>query len=391
MGYSVNQYGAPVKAFNSHKNWITGWLQHYSVHLRPLSDNPMTSKTTYVGRVAALADAPHVPVGKEVVLLRLGRTLFLQYNRAKGFHRGTGTPNTVTIVYAQHDEDASTRVASLEVGELYEHTGNPRLIGNRRNDDNDKEEEEPDDNVGLVVALCRMGVDDSSETPIDYAELVIQWRDPKAPRAADLNLALCNIRNDKSAPVFNFGVALDKNHDDRADDYTTAKDPIDIPTERNRGKETVLLILGIIMAGIGMACMAVSAYLVIRQCRTWEQQEQQQHPQMLEIQEENKSAENDGEKKPPKPASPDSFQTAATSSFDSWTESALVTERDMTTTHHSGHDDNDEEDIIMEVTQEVEPPAQPPRQREWWEEIVENLKNLANLQQQHNALPPPRR
>eukprot|EP00977_Amphora_coffeiformis_P019500 scaffold7303_cov153-Amphora_coffeaeformis.AAC.11 len=360
MGYSVNQYGAPVKGFNSHKNWIAGWMQHFSVHLRRLDNNELSPKTTYVGRVAALADAQHVPLGKEVVLLRLGQTLFLQYNRAKGFHRQTGTPNTVTIVYAEHDEDSSTRVASLEVGDIYEYVGYPRH-GERGQD------EEPDDNLGLVVALCRLGVDDSGAVPIDYAEVVVQWRDPNAPKAADLNLALCNIRNDLSAPVLNFGVSIDRT----PDGGNQTPEDIVVVQPVNDEKQTVLLILGICMAAIGMACLVASAFLVIRHCRMWERQE--------ELQREHQRQQRDGlQKLRTSSHAPESFDTAPTSSFDTWAEApASPASLDVVILDpsESSVSQQQEEGIadIVPVPSEI---ITPPPRREWWEDIVENLKKL---------------
>ena len=365
MGYSVNQYGAPVKGFNSHKNWIAGWMQHFAVHLRRLDNDAWGSKTTYVGRVAALADAQHLPLGKEVVLIRLGRTLFLQYNRAKGFHRQTGTPNTVTIVYAQHDEDSSTRVASLEVGDIYEYVGYPRH--------GEPDPEEPDDNLGLVVALCRLGIDNSGEEPIDYAEVVVQWRDPGAPKAADLNLALCNIRNDRSAPVLNFGVAIDHNADDEKRAPTVPEDTI-IVEPANDEKQTVLLILGICMATIGFACLVASAYLVTRHCRMWERQEESER--------EHHRQQIDGLQKMRTPShAPESFDTAQTSSFDTWTDAfASPTDLDVPAVLESpGSSAREVEESVG--TDNVSVPSEiitPPPRREWWEEIVENLKKLVN-------------
>lgn len=355
MGYSVNQYGAPVKGFNSHKNWIAGWMQHVSVHLRRLNDKPVNTKTTYVGRVASIPDAKHVPLGKEVVLLRLGRTLFLQYNRAKGFHRQTGTPNTVTIVYAQHDEDASTRVASLEVGDVYEYEGYPR---HGEKDGN----EEQDENLGLVVALCRLGVDDTEEEPVDFAEVVVQWRDPDAPRAADLNLALCNIRNDRSAPVLNFGVAIQTGPDDKT--QTPKGNAIIQPA--NDEKQTVLLILGICMAAIGMACLVASAYLVIRHCRMWERQEEMQR----EFQQQQR---DDLQKLRTSPGAPNSFDTSQTGSFDSWVEPVTPANRDVSATPDTlgSYRETSNEKVTIEI-------MTPPPRREWWEDIVDSLKQLVN-------------
>ena len=363
MGYSVNQYGAPVKGFNSHKNWIAGWMQHFSVHLRRLNNDDLSTKTTYVGRVAALPDAQHLALGKEVVLLRLGRTLFLQYNRAKGFHRQTGTPNTVTIVYAEHEEDSSTRVASLEVGEIYEYVGYPRYGENDR-------DEEPDDNLGLVVALCRLGVDDSRADPIDYAEVVVQWRDPDAPKAADLNLALCNIRNDRSAPVLNFGATIDKT----PDIDNEIPEEIVIVQPVNDEKQTLLLILGICMAAIGMACLVASAYLVTRHCRMWERQE--------ELQREHQRQQRDGlHKLRTSSHMPESFDTAQTSSFDTWADAPASPPNldvpvvlDPSESSLGDHEEEEEEESdIVPVPAEI---ITPPPRREWWEDIVENLKKL---------------
>lgn len=325
-------------------------MQHFSSHLRRLDNNSQSSsKTTYVGRLAAMADAPRVPIGKEVVLLRLGRTLFLQYNRAKGFHRQTGTPNSVTIVYAKHEEDSSTRVATLQVGDVYEHNEYPRL-------DEPDEAALADENVGLVVALCRVGVDGTQDPPIDYAELVIQWRNPLAPKAADLNLALCNIRNDRSAPVLNFGVTItgDGNGGIPASpDDTSAEGLVESPANN---PQTALLVLGVVMAAVGIACLAASAYLVLRQWHT-SRQGQIDDSEYLD-----KSREH--------PSSPD---TVDSKDSDIWEDTASPSEREQPTIPQIMHD-------VEENSADVEIPCESlavsPR-REWWEEIVESLRKIA--------------
>jgi hypothetical protein len=55
----------------------------------------------------------------DVVLIRAGSNLFIQYNRAKGYNEDTDMPDTVTITEAESIDAVSNRVAALYAGESY--------------------------------------------------------------------------------------------------------------------------------------------------------------------------------------------------------------------------------------------------------------------------------
>jgi hypothetical protein len=366
MGYSVNQYGAPVKGFNAHKNWLTQWMQHYARHLQ-VTDLSVAAPTTYRGRLASIVDAPQAVWGKEVVLLKLGNSLYVQYNRAKGFHRQSGTPDQVSIVYATSDEDASTRVAALQVGEVYAYGGYPRL-------DEAEDEQAPDDNVGLVVALCALSVDDAGDDdPIDYAELVIQWRGPdqlrEAPSAAVLSQRLCALRSDRSAPLLTFGMEVDDGEPARDDGAFTPPDGTAAPPQATTGKrqQTVLLVMGIAMATIGLACLCLAAVLVMRQCR------QMHESAALPPRDGLRKSDSLPSKSDSAPTTPDTKNSF--SSADSWE----ATDHEITDSYRvSRHDDEDEPVVIVEIPTAAVP-STPPRsspRRDWWEDIVESFKKL---------------
>jgi hypothetical protein len=369
MGYSVNQYGAPVKGFNAHKNWLTQWMQHYAQHLQ-VTDPSVAAPTTYRGRLASIVDAPQAVWGKEVVLLKLGNSLYVQYNRAKGFHRESGTPDQVSIVYATSDEDASTRVATLKVGEVYAYGGYPRL-------DEGADEQAPDDNVGLVVALCALGVDDAGDDdPIDYAELVIQWRGPdqlrEAPSAAVLSQRLCALRSDRSAPLLTFGMEVDDGEPARDDGAFTPPilpDGTVAPPQAATGtrQQTVLLVMGIAMATIGLACLCFAAVLVMRQCR------QMHESAALPPRDGLRKSDSMPSKSDSAPTTPDTQNSF--SSADSWE----ATDHEVTDSSRvSRHDDEDEPVVIVEIPTAAVP-STPPRsspRRDWWEDIVESFKKL---------------
>ena len=340
MGYSINQYGAPRRGFNSHKNWISGWFQQLRVQLVPLSRE--NYPTTYVGRLVALADASRVQAGEDVALLRLGQTLYAQYNRAKGFHVQTGTPNTVTIVYAAHEEDESTRLASLKLNEVF--------IYGHDNATTSEGVESPDPNLGLVVALRSVGVNGEGHDAIDYAELVIQWRDPLAIKSTtDLNSTLCNIRNDPAKPFHRFGGMIDRDPN-RGDKNPSRGDTLLNQSTDDR-KETVLMSLGIIMAAIGVASLVISSHLVLRHCRQLRQSEQAvSTPPRSEIKSQFSMS------------SPESFDTARSNSTTSWADERSATPH--------------EDDLAVHVTQV--PHAPTPRKSEWWDNLLDNWKKFTS-------------
>jgi hypothetical protein len=391
MGYSVNQYGTPRKGFNSHKNWIAGWYQHYSVHLKPLPNSGI-STTTYTGRLASLPDATHARMGKEVALLRLGKTLYVQYNRAKGFHKDTGTPDVVTIVYAPTEEDASTRMATLDVGDVYRYESPTAAVAQEALEPNDqggdKEEiEEIDENEGLVIAVCSMGADprDGPDKVIDYAELVIQWRHPLAPEEDDWNAALCNLRGNPAVSMLTFGVPI--NHNDPSDNRI---DVDDLPQRNddqstNDKKERALLIAAVVLAAIGFACLTLSVYLMIWYCRKSPPSES------------NATAVGNNVKRPgttcisagvPNPLhSPASFETSRTSSTTgtSWVDDEVSPSRENSISSKRlsrRRLENEFGAVAADVNTSTDlstSTAVAATNNNWWDEVVDGLKKFSTI------------
>ena len=72
----------PLKCFNPSKNWRLGWYNDTAVAIG-LGES-------WCGRLVSFVDYELAdPSKKEVVLLRLGAFLFVQYNRTRDFNVGT--------------------------------------------------------------------------------------------------------------------------------------------------------------------------------------------------------------------------------------------------------------------------------------------------------------
>lgn len=133
MGYTIYETGAPLKCFNGHKLWLSGWFQDRAYNIDPSVGNPVLK------RVVAFADYGKTLDGSDVVLLRVGQ-YFIQYNRAKGINVGTGTnADKVTITYAKGATYDSLAIAGLSAGNSHTLPG----FGNTGSD--------------LVIEVCQVG------------------------------------------------------------------------------------------------------------------------------------------------------------------------------------------------------------------------------------------
>lgn len=142
MGFSYNILELPKKAFNGHKHWISGWYDEARISLDSV-DTPVLL------RLDSFVDFEATGNNKYPVLLNVG-TLYLQYNRAKGYNEGTpgDTANTVTITEAKDHTAVSYHRAAL---------------GKRATQEID----------GLYFTVCDTGVDGT----VDFA-LVSISKDP---------------------------------------------------------------------------------------------------------------------------------------------------------------------------------------------------------------------
>lgn len=109
MGFSINKQYYPVKSFNAHKLYISGWMEDRKADVTDV----VLSLGQTTGVVAAVVDADHrnKPTDDFVVVLKMG-DLYLQYNRAKSYNRDTPVPDVVTIVQADSDDDVSLLAAT---------------------------------------------------------------------------------------------------------------------------------------------------------------------------------------------------------------------------------------------------------------------------------------
>lgn len=110
-GFTVYKAGAPVKCFNGHKNWISGWFKDRQVLVDPTLDS------SRLFRLVTFVDYDKSMRTNDVVLIRVG-SYFIQYNRAKGINIDTGmNADTVTVTYAKDAASDSQAVAGLIAGQ----------------------------------------------------------------------------------------------------------------------------------------------------------------------------------------------------------------------------------------------------------------------------------
>jgi hypothetical protein len=146
MGYTMDLVGGPQKAFNAHKQWMSGWFDDFKLSVIP-QDGPVRQ------RLVAFVDYSKIQNGDGVVLMQIGQTIFLQYNRAKDYNIDTisSAKDRVTVVEAASDTDISNYLAGLKSGEYYS-------IKNFESS-----------SASLVIKVCDMG----EEGDVDYATVEI--------------------------------------------------------------------------------------------------------------------------------------------------------------------------------------------------------------------------
>jgi Gametolysin peptidase M11 len=148
----IDGAGYPRKAFNGHKQWYSGWFQDRAVEVYPLLYNGIIQN-----RIVSFVEYsnPHMH-HEDLVQLKCG-TLFIQYNRAKGYNVDSSEPDRVTISEGFVDGGLSKRVASLGSGEKYLY---PNFDGSGKE---------------LVIQVC--GVTADLLGVIDYADVRVYIND----------------------------------------------------------------------------------------------------------------------------------------------------------------------------------------------------------------------
>lgn len=130
MGFTYDVIGGPLKAFNAHKHWISGWFDDaVKIEIDPLVEAHRFDLMAFTEYGMNVRDI------ESPVLAKLGSNVYLQYSLSHGYNRDVEAfaSNKVTIVAATHDIDVSRFLAGLDVGESYsiddfEGTGYPLVI-----------------------------------------------------------------------------------------------------------------------------------------------------------------------------------------------------------------------------------------------------------------------
>jgi Gametolysin peptidase M11 len=153
MGFTIYQTGAPIKCFNAHKNWVSGWFDDREYTVNPSLLSPVLS------RLVTFVDYNKDLEQNDVVLIRVGK-YYIQYNRAKGINVDTGMhANQVSITYAEDALSDSEAVVGLSAGET-------AIIPNFRKT-----------GYALVVEVCEFGSIGEDPTTASLTKQTIQ-RDP---------------------------------------------------------------------------------------------------------------------------------------------------------------------------------------------------------------------
>jgi hypothetical protein len=96
-----------------------------------ISIDPAEEGSVYV-RLVSFVDYQNAAMFRDdVVLVRVGTVLYLQYNRAKGYNADTSSPDAVTITSASTSSVRSQSVAALTNREFYRYIdslGTPIII-----------------------------------------------------------------------------------------------------------------------------------------------------------------------------------------------------------------------------------------------------------------------
>ncbi|GKY98308.1 hypothetical protein MPSEU_000788400 [Mayamaea pseudoterrestris] len=114
MGYAINEFGYPIKAFNAHKHWVSGWFTDRAEEVYP-ENGPI------VGNLVSFVDYGDSEMQtNDVVLMRAGN-LYMHYNRAKGYNVDTPSAYKDRVVIAEStgDLELSNFVAALAKGQSY--------------------------------------------------------------------------------------------------------------------------------------------------------------------------------------------------------------------------------------------------------------------------------
>ena len=154
MGVSTPIAWAPQKCYNAAQHWQLGW---YAEHQWSLVNQDLSSPRIIA--LAAFPDHQKVSSSQYAILVQATESIYMQFNRAKSYNRGTDTmPDQVVVV--RDDQDSTVLLAGLDMT----NQNSLRLSS-------------------VVIQVCSLNINYSDESSIDFAIVAI---------AAYDNGALCS-------------------------------------------------------------------------------------------------------------------------------------------------------------------------------------------------------
>ena len=159
---AIDGAGYPKKAFNGHKHWTSGWFRDRSLEIYPLESN-----CTFHQRLVSFVEYGNEALeSSDFVLLRAG-SLYIQYNRAKGYNVDTSLADHVTVTEGFEDGSISVRVAALAEGQ---HCVIPNFDSSGHS---------------LIIQVCTTTQEPSGK--IDFADLIIYIENDDGPVPCSLD------------------------------------------------------------------------------------------------------------------------------------------------------------------------------------------------------------
>jgi Gametolysin peptidase M11 len=171
MGVSTPIAWAPQKCYNAAQHWQLGW---YSEHQWSLVNQDISSPRLI--SLAAFPDHQKVSSGQYAILLQLTDSIYVQFNRAKSYNRGTDMmPDQVVVV--RDDQDKTVLLAGLDLT-----TQTTLRLSS------------------VAIQVCSLNINYSDESGIDYAVVAVAASDNGAMcSGSSLSTALAAV--DSPTPV----------------------------------------------------------------------------------------------------------------------------------------------------------------------------------------------
>jgi Gametolysin peptidase M11 len=238
MGYAVNYYGVPRKAFNAHKHWLSGWFADRAVWLDPTSALHGGPIGAYL---ASFVDYRNSDLDDSaVVLIRIGN-LFLQFNEGKGYNVDTPTEarDRVIVAEAAGPGEVSQLLKGIAVGQAFVRPG----FSSEGHD--------------LVITFC-----DHVVAPYGYAAISIHMED-------GVQTSVCG-----DPDSFGNAGGLDTGGAGDAVDTSAGTLVFEDGNSENGGQSKENITIGVVWGFVGLLVL-VSAFLALRMARERKKRQQQ--------------------------------------------------------------------------------------------------------------------